>query len=79
MTTAAQEHSWPGAENDPPGSKFYSWPSAPPAGEWAYILDDFGVTYRRDTLWPFASARTGDASDEASIRSWERKAAASGS
>lgn len=60
-------------EDDPPGAKFYMWPGTPPEGDWSYIVDDFAVGYRRDTLWPFRSTRTDGASDEQSLASFIRQ------
>src|SRR5712691_8380723 len=36
------------------------YPAKPPEGEWSYIVDDFGIAYRRG-FWPF---RRGTASEE---------------
>jgi hypothetical protein len=63
----------PVLDTDPKGSEFYSFPSKPPEGDWAYIVDDFCIGYRRDTLWPFRSTRTDGASDEASIAAFKRQ------
>lgn len=42
------------------GIEFYMYPSAPPAGEWAYQLDEWGVTYKRGQSWPFRQATDRD-------------------
>jgi hypothetical protein len=72
MTTAT-DRNWPGSENDPKGAKFYMHPDKPPTSEWAYIVDDSCVGYRRDTVWPFRSTRTDDGSDEYAERQFARK------
>lgn len=46
---AAQLGVW---NDDPSGSEFYMYPSAAPAGDWGYIVDDSGIGYR-DGYWPF--------------------------
>ena len=61
-------------EGDPEGAKFHMYPARPPEGDWAYIVDDWGIGYRRDTLWPFRSTRTGEGSEAEAIRSFYRRA-----
>ncbi|WP_431921349.1 hypothetical protein [Nonomuraea jabiensis] len=40
------------------GAKFFSFTPPPPSGDWEYVLDDYGVIYRRG-WWPFANAVSG--------------------
>lgn len=35
-------------------AKFDMYAVPPPKGDWGYDLDEMGVRYRRDTLWPFS-------------------------
>lgn len=47
---------------DPAGARWDMYAVAPPEGDWAYILDDYGIKYRRGLVaqrlrpgwWPFA-------------------------
>lgn len=57
-------------EADPKGEEFYSFPAKVPEGDWAYIIDDFGIAYRRG-WWPFRSADTEE--ERRAVASWERK------
>ena len=60
-------------DDDPPGAEFYTWPAPVPEGDWSYIVDDCLIGYRRDTLWPFRSTRTDDASDEQQVAALVRQ------
>jgi hypothetical protein len=49
---------------DPAGSEFDMYAEKPPSSDWSYILDDYGIQYRRGLVaqrlrpgwWPFAYA-----------------------
>lgn len=69
---SARDRNWPGADGDPEGSEFYSFPARVPEGEWAYAVDDFGMAYDRGTpFWPFRYANEGQ--QRAVIEGWKRK------
>ena len=63
-------------DSDPDGAQIYTWPTAPPTGDWRYIVDDFGIRYRHRGWWPFR--RGGPAEERTAIDQARRGAARRG-